>query len=442
MTRRNVIRITSFITLGLVILVVSATSNARDMNRYKNQLEITYQQSLSELNEYLDTVNTDLTKSLYSNSAQELSDISRDLYAQCSAAKNAVSRLPVSQMELGNTYKFLSQASDYAAYIGTKIRSGGTVSEQEHKNLLSLLQYAQQFSAAATQMVNIVESGAKITDGNVKSTTQLSAAPLSTGFKESAKTFEAFPTLLYDGPFSDQVLNKKSELLRQSKVKGKNDCLAVVSRSLKIAEDKIGYDSDDKSIMPCYTFKTGRYTVSVTKQGGYLKSILYSGIITDSSISEENAVNLAAAFLQHIGYTDMKESYYSVNDNVCTVNFAYAKGGVYCYSDLIKCAVSMADGSIVSLDAATYLTNHIEREPFSAEVSADEAEKRLSPYLTVSDVKKCVIPKENGTEAMCWEFTCTSKDTGEDALVYINSNTAEEEDIMLLLYSDNGTLVK
>lgn len=442
MTRRNYVRITSFITLALAILIVSATVNTRNMNRYKQQLEISYQQSLSELNEYLDTVNTDLTKSLYSNSSQELGDISRDLYAQCSAAKNAVSRLPVSQMELGNTYKFLSQASDYAQYIGTKIRSGGTISEQEHQNLLSLLKYAQQFSASASQMVGIVESGAKITDGRVKSTANLNAAPLSTGFSESAKSFEAFPTLLYDGPFSDQVLNKKSELLKQAKAKSKEDCLAVVSAALKTGKDKISFDSDDKSKMPCYTFKTGRYTVSVTKQGGYLKSILYSGIITESNISEENAVNLAAAFLQHIGYTDMKESYYSVADNVCTVNFAYAKDGVYCYSDLIKCAVSMADGSVVSLDAATYLTNHTQRGAFTAEVSADEAQKRLSPYLKVNAVKKCVIPKGNGTEALCWEFDCTSTDTGEDALVYINTSTAEEEDIMLLLYSDNGTLVK
>ena len=54
----------------------------------------------------------------------------------------------------------------------------------------------------------------------------------------------------------------------------------------------------------------------------------------------------------------------------------------------------------------------------------------------------CVIPKESGKEVQCYEFTCKSNDTGEDILVYINCDTGDEEDIMILLKSANGTLVK
>ena len=56
--------------------------------------------------------------------------------------------------------------------------------------------------------------------------------------------------------------------------------------------------------------------------------------------------------------------------------------------------------------------------------------------------KMCVIPKESGKEVQCYEFTCKSNDTGEDTLVYINCDTGDEEDIMILLKSANGTLVK
>ena len=138
----------------------------------------------------------------------------------------------------------------------------------------------------------------------------------------------------------------------------------------------------------------------------------------------------------------MKQSYYSVNENVCTVNFAYAKSGVYCYSDLIKVSVSMDNGDIIALDASTYLTNHRDRTAFKAKIGSAAAQKKLSPYLTVNGIKKAVIPKENGTEEQGWEFFCTSLDTGEDTLIYINNRTGREEDILLLLYSDSGTLVK
>lgn len=442
MTKRSYVRITSYIIFGLIILIAFAILNTRSMTNYKNQLELSYQQSLTELSECLDSVNTDLTKSLYSNSANEIYDVSRDLYAQCSTAKNAISRLPVSQMELGNTYKFLSQASDYAQYIGGKIEQGQQITNEEHQNIYKLLDYAQKFSAAANEMVRIVENGARITEGEVSNSSEIKVTSLSNSFSESAKAFESFPTLLYDGPFSDQVLNKSSQLVKNSEVKTKDECKVIAAECLDVSTNKVNYETDEQSIIPCYTFTCGRYTVSVTKQGGYIKSILYSGIINNEAITEENAINIAADFLKKIGYDNMAECYYNTSGNICTVNFAYCENNVYCYSDLIKCGVSLSDGSIVSLDAKTYLTNHIARPAFSPTLSVNECKKLLSEYLTVNGTKQCVIPKENGSEVQCYEYACTSRDTGEDALVYINCDTGEEEDIMLLLYTDNGTLVK
>lgn len=442
MTRRSYIRITSFIMFGLIVLIITLISNTGAMTNYKNQLELSYQQSLVELDECLDKVNTDLTKSLYSNSPGELYDLSRDLYSQCSVAKNAVSRLPISQMELSNIYKFLSQASDYAQYIGSKIQNGEAITDEEHKNLLVLLNYAQKFSKATSQMVNVVDGGARIVEGEVSNNSEINFSSLSNGFSNSANTFKDFPTLLYDGPFSDQVLEKQSKMVKDSPVKSKNECKDIAAKALGTTRMNMNFEADEQSKIPCYTFNCGRYSISVTKQGGYIKSILYSGIINESSISTDNAINLAKDFLKSIGYENMAESYYTISNNICTINFAHCENGVYYYSDLIKCSVSMSDGKIVSLDAQTYLTNHIERKPFKISKNANNYIKKISPYLTVNSTKKCVIPKENGTEKQCIEYSCTSKDTGEDALVYINAQTGEEEDIMLLINTDNGTLVK
>lgn len=442
MSRRSYIRILSFIMFGLVILIVTLVTNTSTMTSYKNQLELSYQQSLVELDECLDNVNTDLTKSLYSSSSGEVYDLSRDLFSQCSVAKNAVSRLPISQMELSNVYKFLSQASDYSQYIGSKIQNGEAITEEEHKNLLKLLDYAQKFSKSTSQMVSVVEGGARIVEGEVSNEGEINVSSLSNSFSDSATEFKDFPTLLYDGPFSDQILNKQSELVKDGDVKSKNECKDIAGRALGVSRMKLNFEADEQSKIPCYTFTCGRYTISVTKQGGYIKSILYSGIINDSSISEKNAINLGAEFLDKIGYKNMKESYYTISNNICTINYAYTENDVYYYPDLIKCSISMSDGKIVSLDAQTYLTNHTDREKFKSSKTIEEYQKNISKYLTVNSTKKCVIPKENGNEVQCYEYACTSKDTGEDTLVYLNAKTGQEEDIMLLLKTDNGTLVK
>lgn len=442
MTKRSYVRITSYIIFALVILIATTLVNTKNMTSYKNQLELSYQQSLAELSECLNEVNTDLTKSLYSNSSKELYNVSKDLYAQCATAKNAISRLPVSQMELSNTYKFLSQASDYAQYIADKIEKKETISDKEHKNIYSLLNYAQKFSQSAEEMVSIVQAGGRITDNEVKGDNEVQFVSLSNNFTNSAKTFEDFPTLLYDGPFSDQVLNKKSTMVKNADVKTKDECKKIAADALDVGIQKVSYETDEQAKLPCYTFNCGRYTISVTKQGGYIKSIIYSGVINKAEIDEKTAVSSAKKYLETIGFKDMSECYYSKAKNICTINFAYAKDNVYCYSDQIKVGVSLADGKILSLDSTTYLTNHIRRDKFSPKLTLDKAKAKLSKYLTVQSSKKCVIPKENGTEASCYEFHCKSSETGEDTLIYINSDTGEEEDIMLLLYTDNGTLVK
>ncbi|MBR3149701.1 MAG: germination protein YpeB, partial [Eubacterium sp.] len=407
LTRRSYIRIVSFAVAALAVLIALAIISTNNMRSYKTQLEASYQQSLGELSGCLEAVNTDLTKTLYSNSSKELYTLSRDLYAQCQTAKNAVSRLPVSQMKLNNVYKFLSQASDYAQYISTELENGKTITEKQHKTLYTLLGYAEQFSKSASEMVSISQSGAKITDGAVKSGELVSTKLLDTSFSSGAKTFESFPTLLYDGPFSDLVLNKKSKLVTGSDVKTRDECRDIAANALDVKSKRVSYSGDDKSKLPCYTFKCGRYTVAVTKQGGYVKSIIYSGSVMTSSITEENAKNIAVKYLKELGYDNMKESYYSTKNNICTVNLAYTQDGMYCYPDLIKCSVALDSGRIVALDATTYLTNHIPRSNFSPRLSSADAQKKLSPYLTVNSVKRCVIPKENGKEMQCWEFDCT-----------------------------------
>ncbi len=442
MSRRNYIRLISFAIFGLIVLFVLAINGIKSTMNYKNQLELSYQQSLTELDECLETVSTDLTKSLYSNSSGEIYDLSRDLYAQCATAKNAISRLPIKQMELGNAYKFLSQASDYAQYIGSKIENKEPISDEEHKNLKALLSYAQKFSDRTSDMVSLVEAGGRITENEVKSDSPVSVSTLSNDFSMSAKTFEDFPTLLYDGPFSDQVLNKSSQMVKDAKIYTREGCIKVAANALDVPVNKISYSSDEQGSMPCYSFNCGRYSISVTKQGRYVREIIYSGAIENSSISSENACNLALDYLEKLGYMNMKISYYAIENNVCMVNCAYTQNDTVCYADLIKIGISMNDGKLVSLDATTYLTNHTDRKIKSPKLTIAQAEKRVSKYLTSKSTKLCIIPKENGTEIECYEITCESRDTGEKALVYINTQNGDEEDIMLLLETDNGTLVK
>ncbi|MCM1115427.1 MAG: germination protein YpeB [Clostridium sp.] len=442
MTKRSYIRIISFTLAIIVSLGIWAIINMNHANSYKMQLENTYQQSLNELAESLDSIETNLTKSIYSNSDKMLLDISADLYAECGEAKDALSRLPVSQMNLSATYKFISQSSDYAGYIAKKISSGQQITDEEHKNLSTLLNYAQALCSSVDSMVSVCNSGGKITASNVKSSTNIPANALATDMTTAEEAFSNYPTLLYDGPFADAVLNRSSQLIKDKDTYSQEEARKIAATALGCNTNQVSFETEEDGNIPCYVYNYGQKTIGITKQGGYVAYILYGGKINQSNISEENARNIAQSFLNKLGYENMAETYFMCSNNICVINFAYKEKDVTYYSDLIKVGISMADGKILSLEAEGYLTNHMERESFKETIKQKDAQKKISSYLKVMDSKKCVIPLESGLEVQCYEFHCESKETGEEVLIYVNSQTGYEENILLLLYSDGGTLTK
>ena len=136
----------------------------------------------------------------------------------------------------------------------------------------------------------------------------------------------------------------------------------------------------------------------------------------------------------------MQESYFITNDGICTLNYAYVQEGVVCYSDLVKVGVALDTGEIVSFSAAGYLMNHRTRSVDFTPISSEEARQSVSPRLTIAGESLCYIPTSGLNEVLCYEFTC-SAENGDQVLVYINAQTGLEEQIFILLPSENGTLV-
>lgn len=442
MTKRGYIRLFSYSIAVVVILAGFAIMNMNNAANYQAALENNYQQSLNELSETMDSIETNLTKSVYSNSDKMLIEISSDLYSECNEAKGALSRLPVGQMNLSATYKFISQAGDYAAYIAQKAASGKKISDEEHKNLSTLLSYAQQLNDSISAMVSTCNNGGRITSSNVKNNNNVNVNALTNDMDNAETAFKDYPTLLYDGPFADAVLNREPEMLKNKDTYTKEEARDTAAYAMNCSADQVNFSSEEDGKIPCYVFTYGQKTVGITKSGGYVAYMLYGGKITQSAITDKNAVNIAKSYLEKLGYENMKETYYMTDNNICVINFAYTEGNVIYYSDLIKVGVSMGDGKIVSLEAKGFLTNHREREKFVTSKSQEDMQKSISPYLNVLGVKSCVIPKDNGTEAMCYEFHCESTETNEEVLIYVNTKTGAEENILLLLYSDGGTLTK
>ncbi|MBQ6862761.1 MAG: germination protein YpeB [Clostridia bacterium] len=443
--KRSHIRLFSFVSIAVLLLSICAVSEKLQKDRWKQTVDLTRQRAVAQLCEYFDSMHTDLEKSEYANTASMFAKIGAQIERNATGAKNALATLDAGQTQLNNIYMYLSQAGAYTSSLAQKKAAGETISEKDRKQLQQLSAYAAVLHEKFLFMNDLMESGNFSFDdvaqelGDTQMENAVSYLSAAAGAEES---FEDYPTLLYDGPFSDGVLKKESAFLKSQKKISKNKAREIAADILGAQSVKqLIDDGENTGKIETYNFYYNGCEAQITKRGGFVNMLLNESFAGEIVYTGENAVRVAQQFLEKCGYKDMVSSYYSTNDGICTVNFAWKQGDYICYPDLIKVCVSLADGRVLSLDASSYLMNHSERDLPAFSVRIADAVMELRSDLRIRRVRKAVIPTDGGGENFAYEFLCADPN-GQDALIYIDTQSGEEDNIFLLLYSDGGTLTK
>ena len=92
------------------------------------------------------------------------------------------------------------------------------------------------------------------------------------------------------------------------------------------------------------------------------------------------------------------------------------------------------------MDAKNYWTNHVMRSLGEPAVSAVQAAGGLSDNLEVLWQARAVIPLDDGTEADCHMFACQID--AREVLVFLDTRTGEQRDILTVVHTNQGTLTK
>ena len=442
-SRRGKIRVRLYTSVLILVLFSAFVINAQKASELSRQLNADAERSLSTLEACMSSINTNLTKGLYANTTPMLSSMAISLTRDAASAKNSLSALPLSDTQLDNMLKFLSQVGAFVSTLDRKLSLGEPITSEERNQLKQLIDISQKLLSELDTITQGVEDGS-VSFKQAGSTLQKSAdqsVQIDSAFGDAEQTITDYPTLIYDGPFSDHILNQSPKTLEGKSDISKEKALEIASDFIGIDKSTLRFDSETNGVIETYNFFVDSINISVCKKGGAVLYLLGSSSAGESVISPKQAVENAKNFLSAKGYENMKESYYSTQDGICTVNFAYENEGVICYPDLIKLSVSLETGNIISFDARGYIMNHTDRPPVQSKISADEAKMSVSDYLTVMSSRLAVIPTDYKTEKTAYEFHCKTPDE-QEVLVYIDVLTAKEDDILLLLYSDGGILTK
>lgn len=416
-----------------------------EYNRAKsleNAVGSSYNRAFFELSDYVDDINSLLLKSLAVNSPSHFATVSAELSRQAAAAKECISQLPLADVSLEKTEKFLAQVGDYSFYLSRNALNDKAMTEEEYNTLAELGVYAGNLSAALNSIQEgIYNNEVDFSKAAAVGTVVYADGEGVEGFSDIEKEFGEYPSLIYDGPFSEHIEDRSPAMCEGAKDVSPEEAAVIANEFLGRKSGFISYRGiSENSRLDSYTFTTkdDEAVISITKKGGYILYYLNTRQVGEALMDYNDAIVKAKEFLNAHGYMNMTESYYEKHDGVATVNFAYMQDGVTCYPDLVKVKVALDNGEIVGLETHGYLMNHTIRDIKPATVSRQEAREKVSRHLSVDSVKLAVIPKDSEREVMCYEFKCSAQ--GRNYLVYINANDGREEDVMMLIESEEGIL--
>lgn len=440
---RGKVRLISYITAIIITLAIFATVQSVKAVRYRREAQLTKQMALISLDEYLDNISTGLEKTIYVNSPTMLSQLSTELWRESSGAKNSLLMLPTSDNVIDGTYKFLSQVGEFVMALGRKSATGEEITEDERQQLKTLYEYSGNLRDQISRMCYDMQNGDFYFDKY--ETTLLDqktdVSTLSKSFDDVEQSFSDFPSLIYDGPFSDHIENQSPKFLEGLKEITKNEANEIAVKVCEHEKDSLKFAYEEAGSLPCYVFQSDNCTVAITKNGGKPLYMINSKFAGEVQIQYDAAVSAAKKYLAQIGYDNLKESYYFTEDGICTVNFAAYENSIVIYPDLIKVSVSLENGQVTSFDATGYISNHQIRNYNTNSLSESEAVSKINSHLNIIDVQKCIIPTQWKSEKLCYEVHCAT-DNNQELLIYVDAKTGEEDDILILMYSDGGVLTK
>lgn len=441
---RRYIKIISFLSVVSVLLCVTTVVSTVKAEKYRTLSYASSERAVSELCEDLDSITVALQKGIYSNSKPMLQQVGTELYRSSACAKVNLSQLTDENMITDEIYKFLSQVGDFTLALNRKIESGKQLNETERNTIRTLYEYAASLSSGMGSLRDGYYDGTVSFEKNI-SNLSLDKSDEPSLFTDSVNDTEQsltdYPTLIYDGPFADNVLNRKSSFLTGKKEITAKEAKETAAKILGVDISQLRQDSDENSTLSLFCFSVGEKSIAITKSGGYLCYMTNPDYSGTSAISEKEAAKRGRSFLDTLGFDSMKESYYSTYDGVCTVNYAYKADGVIYYADLIKVSVALDSGKVVAVDARGYLTNHCKRKLPEEKITLSQAKTNLSPELTLLTTATAMIPTDYGKEKLCHELHCRDS-KNQEVLIYVDVETGTEIDILLLLYSDDGVLTR
>ncbi len=429
-------------TAVMTALFVAARSAEAQANEdYRTLAETTYRKSYYALLYNMDGLSTATDKLTVSSGKALSQEYLADITSYSTAAAENMAAFTPEESGEGKIMKFINQTGDFAKYLDDKLNKGGAVSQEDRHTVEEVASAVGEIKGMLRALEESVESG---DFSFVEALRRQDSA-----FSQTLRSFEnkeiEYPSMIYDGPFSDSLRVREAKALTGEEV-DEEGCRKIASHLVKEAGlSDISVKIGSKNVFESYECEGdtawGKVYLTIAKTGGFPVSINFPEVTaTDVLITAEQAEQKAENYLVGVGVPNMKAVWASLYENVYYINLAAEQEGVILYPDLIKVKVAADSGRVIGMESLNYIFNHTPRTLDAPTVTEQEAAEAISRYIALSSCRLTLVPTKGDGEALAYEFYGTK---GADKyFVYVDALSGEEMKIMRVLDGERGLLLQ
>lgn len=441
LSKKSVITLIVFTIVLGILAITFCVLYAVDMTKLEQtsiNLENVYQRTFYDLVDNVNNTEIKMSKLLASTDNNYSNELLLEINDNLTSAQNQLSYLPISMNGIGDTTKFINQFGGYTATLAKNTKSGKTLTAEERAKLRELYNSIYGIKIKLNQISTKINQGYNISDNANPGKEEYNK--FTQNLKQIKNNNQDYPSMIYDGPFSDSTCNKEIKGLNFEEI-SKQEAEKIAKEIFKNTDVQFANETNGK--FQTYDFNIIQNDLSlyvqITKKGGKLLTISSKNNKNAEKISHNEAIKIAEDFVSNLGISNMKCVWTDKIQSDVYLNLAPVIDDVIIYPDLIKVKVDLDSGSIVGYEACAYYTNHIERNLQSAKISQSVAKSKIDSKYKIETIKLALSPIEYKGEILTYEFKC--KFQGSTYYIFINAITGVEENILKVIETQNGNLL-
>ena len=362
----------------------------------------------------VDAMGTALQKSLYATDGGLCGSLCGEISASASAAEASLSALPFDTQELEQVSGFVNRAGDYAYSISPQAGEEGFTPEQQQQ-LADFAAQAGDFAALLRDLQTEVNNGLLTLDSREQRLQNVGREEeklLSAALLDYRLGYDG-EELNYDGKYTAKEQQPAGDLSPEQAKELAARAAGVEPRELKEEYDYTGPDG-----RRCYS--AGEVMLCVSSRG--LESLAQTRLVSESSISLEQARQAAVKFLEQLELEELALVSYNDSGTVASFNFAQTQDEALRLDSGVKVSVALDDGSIYAYNAVNYSTQSAQ---VSWNVGEEEARTRLPENVSCEGSRKVILRSAGERDLPCYAFNCVDSQ-GQGLTIYVNADTGKQ----------------